>query len=226
LEQHAARQPGAGAAWFTSVRLRRVSLAVVGLWLVVCIVQQFMMGQVTGLAEKVYRDLLSAMPDPPANARVYVIHQSPLNSVAFTQALRLRYGRSDLSGCALSVSPTVDATSTDRVIRTGPDTLRIEREGGTFLAGFVERFHRFAEPVWTLADSCERAGLQLLNPPQSYSDMTALELRLPAPLDDPSIQLFYWDNRRISGRLVMLRMADLAELKRCQPASAPAAGDR
>jgi hypothetical protein len=196
--------------------LRPATCAVVAVWLVMCVVQQVLMGRLTGAGDKVYRDLQALLPDPPQNARIYVVNQSPLNSVGFAQALRLRYGRSDLSGCALSVSPTLTASSTDSVLPLGSDAIRVVREGGAFFSSFVERFHRFGEPASSLAEACQRAGIELVNPPSTYDNVTALEFRFPHPLSDPRAQVFNWDNRLIGSRLDLLWIEGRTRLRRCE----------
>jgi hypothetical protein len=205
-------RPPAAGGW-----LRPASYAVVGVWLVVGVTSGVLMGCLAFAGEKVYRDLASLLPDPPRDARIYVVSQNPLNSVGFTQALRLRYGRSDLAGCALSLSPTLCASSTDRILPLGPDSIRLVREGGAFFSSFFERFHRFSEPASGLAETARRSGLELLNPPPSLDDLRVLELRLPYPLDDPRIQVFYWDNHRIRHWWDLIRMGNVTELSRCRP---------
>jgi hypothetical protein len=196
--------------------LGRASYTVLALWLMVGIVQQTVMGCVAGSAEKVYCDLRRLVPDPPPNAKIYVINQNPVNSVGFTQAIRLRYDRPDLSGCALSLSPTLTTSSVDRLIVIAPDTVRIVREGGCFFTSFVERFHRFGDPPSSLADSCRRHGIELCGPPPSYDRLTELRFRFACPLSDPGIILMQWDNQRIRGSLDILRLGSLAELKPCE----------
>lgn len=200
------------------------SYAVVSLFLVICVVQQVLMGWLTGTGEKVYRDLEALLPNPPPGARIYVVNQGPLNSVGFSQALRLRYGRPDLSGVALTVSPTLSASATDRVFGLGSDSIRVVREGGVFFSSFVERFHRFGDPVSTLPEAAQRAGLDLLNPPTSYDNLTVLEFRLPHPLNDPRVHVFYWDNQRVRGWLDLFRIENLAQLQPCRLMEAEASG--
>ena len=122
------------------------------------------MGCLAGAGDKVYRDLQALLPNPPPNARIYVVNQSPINSVGFSQALRLRYDRSDVSGCALTVSPTLTSSSVDKVLRLGPDSIRVVREGGFFFSSFVERFHRFGGPASSLAEASQRAGIESARP--------------------------------------------------------------
>lgn len=204
-------------------RLRRATIAIVGLWIIVCLVEQGLMGCLSAASERVHRDLTALLPDPPPNAHIYVVNQNPSNSVGFAQAIRLRYGRPDLSGRALSLAPAMRAFTTDRVSVLGPDSIRITREGGDFFSSFFERFHRFSEPASELPDACRRAGLELLNPPESYNDLRVLELRFPHPLDDPRIRLFYWDNQRIQRKLDVPWMGSLARLR--ELALTPGPGD-
>ena len=150
------------------------------------------------------------------NARVFVVNQNPINSVGFSQALRLRYDRPDLSGCALSLSPTLKTSSVDRVVVLGPDSIRLVRENGVFMVSFVERFHRFAEPPSTLAVAARQAGLHLLNAPRTYESLMALDFRFPHPLNDPRIEVFCWDNHRVRRRQDLLWIESLTELTRCR----------
>jgi hypothetical protein len=203
--------------------LRPASYAVVAVFLIACVIQQVLMGRITAAGDKVYSDLQALLPDPPPGARIYVVNQNPLNSVGFSQALRLRYGRSDLSGCALTVSPTLGASSTDRVLSLGPDSIRIVREGGLFFSSFVERFHRFGDPVSTLAAAGQRAELELLNPPTSYDNLMALEFRFAYPLSDPRVHVLYWDNHQVRGRLDLLWIEGLTQLRQYEPAELEAA---
>jgi hypothetical protein len=197
--------------------LRRASSALVGVWVVLCLSQQLLMGRVAAAGEKVYSDLQSLLPNPPHDARILVVHQSPINSVGFSQALRLRYDRPDLSGCALSLSPTLEASSFDTAIALDTDTIRLVRDNGAFFASFVEQFHRFGESASTLAMAGRRAGLDLRNAPLTYHHVTTLDFRLSYPLGDPRIALFYWDNHQVRQRLDLLRIGSLTGLKRCSP---------
>lgn len=199
--------------------VRWVSFTTVSLWIVLGIGEHALMWGVSRSGDKVFRDLEALMPDPPRDARIYVVNQCPLNAVGFDQALRLRYGREDLSACALSLSPTLGASSVDRITRTGPDSIRLVRENGVFFASFIERFHLFSQPASSLAKACRRMGLELIDPPSSYHDMTDLEFRLPHPVDDPRVQIFIWNNRRIRSRADLVNLMNLAELRRYEPLS-------
>lgn len=212
LEAFAQRDdaPGAPARW-----IRRASFAVVGLWIVMGFVEHGVTWCVTSSGEKVYRDLEAQVPDPPPGARIFVINQCPLNAVGFDQAIRLRYDRPDLAGCALSLAPAPEGTSIDRVIRLGPDSIRLERTPGMFFDSFIEKFHLFSEPAERLPAAARRMGLTLLDPPTTYVGLNRLDLRLPYPLDDPRMLLFTWDNRMIHGRADYLRLMTEAGLRRC-----------
>jgi hypothetical protein len=215
LTVHDATLPGtrvARSAWW-----RRASLAVLAIWLVVGASQETLMGRVTMAGEKLYRQIESMVPEPAQGARIYVVHQSPLNSVGFAQAIQLRYGRSDVTGCALTLSPTIAASQDDRVEATGPNSIRIARSEGRFFGSFVERFHLFAQPAAMLADLGGRFGVELLDPPTSYDGLTELEFRLPYSLDDPRLVILYWDNHRIRKTRDLRRIGDLSELVRWQP---------
>ena len=147
-----------GAVWQTLVlrsarqnkwgvaRWRPGVAALVCLWVVLGLVEQGFMWCIAGTGEKLLRDMQAQLPDPVRGTQIYVINQSPLSSVGFAQAIRLRYGRDDVSGRALTLSPTLLASTVDRVVCLAPRTIRITREGGVFFSSFVERFHLFAGP--------------------------------------------------------------------------------
>ena len=61
--------------------LRRASVGIVGLWLGLCLVEQGLVWCVTATSEKVLRDLQAQLPQPPRDARIYVVNQCPLNSI-------------------------------------------------------------------------------------------------------------------------------------------------
>lgn len=217
LQMHGQREPETGILPPPTGRLRRASYVVVCLWLVICVVKQTLMGALAVSGEKSYRDLQVMLPDPPRDARIYVVHQNPLNSVGFSQALRLRYGRPDLSGCALSLSPSLCASPTDAIVAAGPDSVRLIRPEGSFFTSFFERFYRFSEPASGLADAARHSGLLLLDPPTTFENLRELKFRLPLGLDDPRMQVFCWDNTRVGGRLALLRTGSLTQLKPCKP---------
>ena len=206
-------------------RLRLAGCAVLGLWLSTCVFKQAAFSKLAGAGEKVYQDLASLLPIPPQSAFIYVVHQSPLNSVGFAQALRLRYDRADLSGCALTLSPTIRYSCVDRIASTGPDSIRIVREGGMFWTGFVEQFHRFSEPPASLAGHAQRCELELIDPPTTYVGINSLAFRFRCPLSDPALVLCYWDNSPTLDWTDILVFGKSAELKRCVPV-APAVSSR
>jgi hypothetical protein len=208
--RHPERSPSA------NLRLPGSIYIIAGLCLVVGMIGQTLMGFVANAGEKVYRDLQDMIPNPPQDARIYVFHQNPINSVGFTQAIRLRYGRSDLSGCALSLSPSLYASS-ERIVVTGPDSIRLVRDGGLFFASFIERFHRFSEPASTLAASGRRLGLDLLDPPTDYEHINELNFRMPYTLADPRMVILSWDNHRINRWWNLLDLTGRTELNRWRP---------
>ncbi|MFQ5413377.1 MAG: hypothetical protein ACE5E6_02860 [Phycisphaerae bacterium] len=223
----------AGAAWagvsrYANTRavparwVRRLSAAVVCLCVVVGIVEQGVGWCVTWSGEQVFRDLEALMPEPPRDARIFVVHQCPLNAVGFDQAVRLRYGRDDVSGCALSLSPTLTASSTDMIMPIGPASIRLVRDGGVFFESFIERFHLFSEPASSLPRAARRIGLELLHPPSSYDGLRTLTFRLPHPINDPRIQFFTWDNDRVRRAADIPAIMKLARLTRSQLGAAAA----
>jgi hypothetical protein len=194
--------------------VRRAGFTLVGLWVVMGFVEQGVMWCLASAGEKVFTDLEAMLPDPPPDARIFVVNQCPLNAVGFDQAIRLRYDRSDLTACALSLSPAIETGSKDVVIRTGPDTVRLEREGALLFGSFIERFHLFSEPVESLPVAARRMGLEILNPPTTYDGLRSLEFRLPVNVDDPRLQLFVWDNHQVLGRGDFPFLMTLASLRR------------
>ena len=193
---------------------RRTAYVVVAIWSVIGIAKQAGFGSLSLAGERVYRDLQMMLPNPPQDARIFVVNQSPLNSVGFAQAIRLRYNRPDLSAVALSLSPSLKATSFDEITVTGPDSMRLVRANGTFFDSFVERFHRFSEPASSLPLAAQRFGLELIAPPSSLENVTMISFRLPHPLGDPRIEVFQWDNQRVRSVVDLFRMGSRTELKR------------
>lgn len=195
-------------------RLRTAAVAAAALGTLVLLAEQLTMRIVAGTGEKVIADLMAALPDPPPDARIYVLHQCPLNAVGFEQALRLRYRRPDLRASALTLAPAVQRSARDAAARTGPATLTLHRSGGEFFESFVERFHLFSrDSASDLEAAAQRLGLTLHSPPASLKDLQILKLSLPLPLDDPRIYLFEWDNSRVVRLTDVLRLASLTELK-------------
>jgi len=176
------------------------------------VIEQGVMWGVAASSEKVLLDLEALMPDPEPGTCVYVVNQCPLQAVGFDQAIRLRYGRPDLSGFALTLSPTLVASTTDSIIPTGLSSLRVARHGGVIFDSFVERFTLFSQPVSGLTESAKRAKLDLIDLPASYDQMTSLQFQMPYPLDDPRLRIFYWNNQRIRNRLELPRLMDWARL--------------
>lgn len=200
-------------------RLKRIGCGILGFWIAICVVKQVLMGVLAASCAKTYRDLQALLPDPPANARIYFVHQNPLNSVGFTQGLRLHYGRSDLSGCALSLAPSLHASPVDRLVALGPDVVRLVRPEGAFFTSFFDRFHRFSEPAAGLAESARRSGLELLDPTTTYDGLNTLTFRLPEALDSPRVLFFHWDNGQVNRRLSILRLGSLTQVRPYTPES-------
>ncbi|MFQ5494714.1 MAG: ArnT family glycosyltransferase [Phycisphaerae bacterium] len=192
---------------------RRLAVAVVGLWAVSTVVELGVMWAIAASGEKLLRDLEASMPDPPPGTRVFVVNQCPLLAVGFDQALRLRYDRPDLAGCGLTLAPTIVASSKDTIVPTGRRSIRIQRQDGVFFESFVEKFHLFSAPVGGLSASAERMSLELIDAPTTYDGLTALEFRLPMPLDDPRLRLFVWNNERISGPRDLIKLMEWTALE-------------
>ncbi len=174
------------------------------------------MWRVANCGEQVYRDLLSAVPEPPRDARIFVVNQSPLNAVGFTQGVKLRYGRDDVEAVALALAPQLEGVSRDRVYRTGPASVRVVREDGVFFKSFVERFLLFSKPVAELPRSAGRVGLTLPAPPTSFDGLTELEFGLPHDLDDERVLLFRWENGHVRTLGDLIWFADWPRLVRCR----------
>ena len=203
--------------WF-----RRVSAGLLIFWIGLTQVEWAVMHVLAGAGEKVFLDLEAAMPDPPKDARIYVVNQCPLNAVGFDQALRLRYDRTDIRGCALSLSPTFNATTTDRVVPTGPRSVRLVREGAYFFKSPVEVFHIFSQPIHLFPAGCRRWDLTMLDPPTSIENLRSLHFEFPYDLTDERLQLFVWDNSAIQSRADYPALAVSPVLRRLDPVrSAP-----
>ena len=195
-------------------RLRQAGTALVCLWVTTAVIEQGVMWCVAAPGEKLFRDLETLLPDPPKDARIYIVNLCPLNAVALDQAVKVRYGRADISACGLTLAPTLESTSMDRITRTGLDTIRIDRENGVYFKSFIERFHLFSDPVSQLPASARRLDLELINPPRSFDGLTALEFRLPYAVDDPRVSIFVWNNERIKSPIDLISVTRLAELER------------
>ena len=207
----------AGAAcaanWF-----RKVTKVVVAVCVVMVLVEQATMWVVASTGEKVFRDLLILLPDPPPESQIYVVNQCPLNAVGFEQALNLRYRRDDIRACALSLAPSVEGIAQDTVHQTGVNSIRITREGGSFFESFVERFHLFSrESASDLATAAQRFDFELRDPPASLTGLKTIELRLSLPLDDPRLHLFIWNNQKVRGKMDYLRLPQLTHLDTIDP---------
>lgn len=181
-------------------------------WGLVCVLQQGVMWSLAAAGEKIYADIEAYLPAPVHETRIYVVNQSPLNSVGFEQALRLRYNRGDLHAVVLTVAPTLDQTCRDSIEQTAADRIKITREGGFFFDSFVDRFHLFDAPASSLAQSSQRVGLELLSPPDTLEGLNTLEFRLAYPIEDSRIQILEWDNSSIRSPLDYANMARTTKL--------------
>lgn len=173
-------------------RNRFVLVAILAVWIAALGVEQVVWNSVVGASEKSYRQLQEALPEPPVGSHIYIVSAAPFHSVGLGQAIRMKYGRSDLDGCVLSLAPRIFGGPADEVGGVSRDALRIERSGGTFFQSIPERFHLFGSTAAELPSRAARVGLTLLDAPRSLSDVSTLTLRLPHPLDDPRIHVFRW----------------------------------
>ena len=177
-------------------RLRRAGWAIVAVCLVALVPEQMLAWRIGHVGEGVYHDLMAALPNPPPDARIFVVGQCPLNAVGFTQGVRLKYGRRDITACNLTLAPNFLNQAQDTIYRTGPSSIRIVREGVPFFKSFLERFLMFSRPS-QLAQSARRMNVELLSTPDLQRDVTELDFRLPAPLEDERIILLAWDNEHL-----------------------------
>ncbi len=177
-------------------RLRRAGWAIALIALAILIPEHMLAWRIGNVGEGVYEDLMAAEPNPPKDAYIFVVGQCPLNAVGFTQGVRLKYGREDITAGALTLAPNFLHQAQDVMYRTGPASIRIVREGGLFFRSFLERFLMFSRPS-LLAQSARRLDLELLVVPDLRKDVTVLEFKLPAPLEDERILLFTWDNEHL-----------------------------
>jgi|GEM_PF-2967427 len=198
-------------------RVRWWAKVVAAICVVIVLNEHLIMWVVASTGEKVYRDLETQLPLPP-DARIYVVHQCPLNAVGFQQAINLRLGREDIRAVALSLAPTVEYSSDDVASRTGTNSIRIDRKNGYFFKSFVERFHLFGhDSAADLADAARRVQIELLDPPTTVNDLTRIELKLPYPLEDPRVHLFVWNNRDIQSKADYIRLHELTRLEPIDP---------
>ncbi len=224
---------GIGALWKRTAdapagraRLRRGLRVVGGVAAVVMAAELGTMWVVASSGEKVIADVMALVPDPPADARIYVVNQCPLNAVGFEQALRLRYGRDDVRAVALTLVPDVRSITRDTASAAGPSTLHIRRDGGRFFESFVEQFHLFSrDSASDLAAAANRLGLTLVDPPESITDVRELELVLPLPLRDPRLVLLQWNNDAIRGRLDYLRLPWASRVEPVSGVAQPASNE-
>ena len=117
--------------------------------------------------------------------------------------------------CALAVAPQLTGVSTDTVYRTGPASLRIVRTNGVFFQSFIEKFLLFDQPPAVLPESAARMGLQLDNVPDSFDNVTELEITLPRDLDADNVFLFTWDNSHVSTLTDLIWPAKWPKLVPC-----------
>lgn len=203
-------------------RLRGAVTAVAALCVVIVTVEHGVMWRVSRISQRVFDDLLVAFPDPPPDARIYVVNQCPLNSGGFTTAVKLFYNREDVVACALALAPQLEGTSTDTVYRTGPSSIKVVRRNGVFFQSFIEKFLLFSEPESSLAESARRVDLELLTTPDSGTPLNEFEFRLPYPLDDDRLRLFTWDNRHVRTISDLIWRAEWPRLIPCRPETLPA----
>ncbi len=198
-------------------------LAVVGTCAVVVVGVELAVGRRIGqAANQVFVDVLQAIPHPPRGAHIFVVNQCPLNAVGFNQGMQLRYGRDDLTACALTLSPNFHSETHDEVFVSSDGTLRIERRGGFLFSSFIEQFLLFSQPVTDLNQSAGRVGIRLPHPPQTFHGLTSLELELPPDVPSDRVFLFRWDNAHVKTIADIMWRAEWPRLVRCQPKTAPA----
>ncbi|AKJ63637.1 hypothetical protein L21SP4_00356 [Kiritimatiella glycovorans] len=179
-------------------RLRAASITLLVFWSAITLVEQGVAWCLTRAGEQSLRQIQALAPAPPAGSHFYVVNMSPLNSVGFRQAIRLRYGREDLEGWGLTISPSLAGDAPDDVCVQDSNTLRIHRPAqAAFFEPFCDRFHRYGAPASTLPAAAERAGMTLMDPPASYEDLHTLTLRMPLDVNDPRLHVFQWDNRDV-----------------------------
>ncbi len=200
---------------------RRFAVALASFCAAYAVFDQVVMWGVADVSQTVYDDLMAALPDPPPNARIYVVNQCPLDAGGFIQGVRLHYGRDDILAFALTLAPQFQGTTTDSVYRTGPSTLRIAREGGLFFESFLEKFALFSKPASTMPSSAQRLGLTLESPPKTFDEITEIELTFPGELDDGNTFVFTWDNSRLRSLTDLFERSRWPRLVRCDILDTP-----
>ncbi|NOT00876.1 MAG: hypothetical protein HOP29_09630 [Phycisphaerales bacterium] len=203
--------------------LRRVTRAVNfygALFIVILFAEAVLMVRIGQAANSVFQQLRAVLPDPPPNARIYVVNQCPLNAVGFTQGVRILYNRDDIVACALTVAPQFQGRTRDTVHRISPDTVRLQRDRGGFFDSFLERFLTFSAPWPMLVAAAGRVDLHIVAPVERRDPVTSIEIRLPLPLDDPRLFLFEWDNSGVRTLSDVIWRATPPALIRC-PVNAP-----
>lgn len=174
--------------------------AIVAAFVGVLCFEQAVMLRLTNASDRIYADLIRQAPDPPADAKIFVLNQCPINSVGFLQGVRIKYGRDDLAACALSLAPDFRGFSRDDVVQTGPRTVRLVRKGGSFFQSFMERFMLFSQPASALPDAARRFGLTLVEVPDTLDSLGEMYFELPHPIGDDRVVMLAWDNSRVRTR--------------------------
>jgi hypothetical protein len=202
--------------------LRRLVSAVVCLCIILCGFEHWLTYRITLSSDRLYDDLVAIVPDPPPNARIYVVNQNPFVATGFTAATRILYDRDDIIACALTLAPDATADTNDVLYRTGPYTVRIVRQGGVFISGFFERLLLFGNTPANLPAAARRVDLELLSPPETLDDWTEMDFRMPRRLDDPSMIILKWDNHRVKTLTDAILLAEWPKLVRCPILDLPA----
>jgi hypothetical protein len=180
------------------------------------------MRRIASASDRVYADIVAQFPDPPAGSRIFVVNQCPMAAVGVDQAFKLWYGREDVGGFALSVSPHLHGSTRDVVSAPAADVIEIRREGGVFFRSFVERFLLFAVKPADLGVAAGRCGLRLMEGVDPAREVTVLRLGLPYSLSASRLALFEWDNSQVGASLYDLILGvDLPGMLRLRPAPTP-----
>ncbi len=179
--------------------MRKIAVMIVAWAVVMSVGEHHLLLRTNGSARQVYRDLTEHLPNPPENARIYVVNQNPFVAIGFSTGVRILYDRDDITAMALTVAPDAQADTQDHAIRVGPSSIRVEREGGPLFSGFFERLLLFGGQPVDLPEAAMQNGLNVSFYWDSFEEADAVTFHLPAPIDDVTIHLFRWDNTEVQS---------------------------
>ncbi len=213
------------ARWFRDATMRKLAVAIVTWAVVLSAGEHYLLHRTNSAAQQVYDDLKAHLPDPPENARIYVVNQNPFTSIGFSSAARIMYGRDDVHAMALTVAQDTKADTQDHAERVGPNRLQVTRTGGPFFSGFFERLLLFGNQPADLPGAAESVGLKVSFDWENYENADAMTIELPVSINDEITYLYRWDNGHVRSLYDALWRANLPRLVPLELASSPSDAD-